>query len=60
MPRQRFRCPVCHVIYPSADYVCRGGWPHYDPAKAPEDRFDPPHEPTRVVGTDLDPVRLST
>jgi rubredoxin len=46
MPRLRYRCPVCRVIYPSADYVCRGGWPIYDPARP--QAVDPPHEPVEV------------
>lgn len=47
MVRQRFRCPVCRVIFPSAGYNCLGGWPVYDPAST--DEYDPPHERTPVV-----------
>lgn len=44
--RVRYRCPICKVIFPGREYVCRGRWPIYDPDDV--DALDAPHPPAEL------------
>lgn len=51
--RDRWRCPVCRVIFYSPTALCGGGWPVYDP-KLPAGTRRPIHPAVEVVPDTVD------